>query len=639
VKKSLASADILGPDGPFVGVLEGFEPRAVQRTLADRVADAIAHQGRLIAESGTGTGKTLAYLVPALLSEKRILLSTGTKTLQEQLFKRDLPMVVGALGVTRKRSLLKGRANYLCRYRLAAATEQAPLLSARDTDLLAQVQGLAARSRSGDIGELTGIPEESRVWPLVTSTAENCLGAKCPDYQSCFVNRARNQALEADILIINHHLFCADLVLREDGFGRLLPGVGAVIFDEAHQLPDVASAFLGNSVSSGQLSDLCRDVLREEQQGQSQVRGLTDSVRNVDLAIDALRAVIGAGMGRHDWSQLDARAEFTTTMSQLARQAQALSDLLADAAAVSEGLSRCWQRALDLADRLSGFAEQGDQRMVRWAEVAPRAFRFHETPLEIGKSLREYLNDPGKGWIFTSATLSVDGRFDYFMSQVGVADAETLSLPSPFDYGRQALMYLPGGLTDPRDAAYTRGVVDAALPLLHALHGRTFMLFTSHRALQAAASMLRELGDFELLVQGSLPRTELLERFRTATDAVLLGTSSFWEGVDVRGAALSCVVIDKLPFEAPDEPVLRARLRAIEEGGGRPFVDYQLPNAVIALKQGVGRLIRDASDRGILMLCDPRLVTRGYGRVFLKSLPPLPATSSQDDVLAFAARL
>ncbi len=633
------SAELLGPDGPFVGAITGFSPRHSQVRMAGAVARCLQDNSVFVVESGTGTGKTFAYLVPAILSGKRIIISTGTKPLQDQLFQRDLPAVMRALGTTAKSALLKGRANYLCLHRLHGAGQQSDLLPDRKARELMAVQRWALSTTSGDLNEMTGIAEDSPLRTLVTSTAENCIGMKCASYDECYVNKARRSALAADILIINHHLFCADLVLREDGFGQILPGADAIIFDEAHQLAEVATNFLGVSLSSNQVRELCRDTRAEEQREQSQVRGLSACVSSVDSRLEAILAKVGSSGDRQDWNSMQAVPGFDDLLLSLVSALCELVDSLALAAPAGEGLTRCWQRALLCAERLSQFTESSSDRIVRWAETGQHWFRFHETPLQLGETLGPHLHDGRKAWFYTSATLSVRGDFSYFCNQLGIEATESHSLDSPFDYNKQARMYIPGGLPDPRQSGYLQEVIDKALPVMEIVGGRTFFLFTSHSALREAHRILRERSQFHLLAQGQMPRTELLDQFRATPGAVLLGTSSFWEGVDVRGQALSCVIIDKLPFESPADPVLRARLEVIESDGGNPFADYQLPHAVIALKQGVGRLIRDSGDFGVLMLCDPRLVSKGYGKVFLASIPGIPMTREIEDIRDFFGRV
>lgn len=634
-----ASHDMLGPDGPLVGRLADFAPRPSQQELAERIERTIHDCGVFIAESGTGTGKTFAYLVPALLSGKKVLISTGTKALQDQLFQRDLPLIRDTLAVPVTVALLKGRANYLCRYRLGRVEDERRMPSARAADEFQRVRDWAGRTRTGDTAELTGVPEDSAVWPVVTSTAENCLGSQCPDYADCFVNRARQQALAAEVLVVNHHLFFADLVLREEGFGRLLPGVDAVIFDEAHQLPEIAGNFFGISLSANQLLNLARDTLTEDIKEHSGIAELPKRARALEKAVADMRLALGGAPRREAWARLNDDKVFRAALDHVRVRLTGLSAALETAAPRGQGLANCARRADDLIDRLLQISESPPADYVAWLETTTRGFILRLSPLEVAAPFRQCMEEAAhKAWVFTSATLAVQEDFKHFQSQLGLESAETRLWGSPFDFPRQSLLYLPEGLPPPAAPEYTERVVQAALPVLEASVGRAFFLFTSHRALRSAAELLAGRIAYPLLVQGSMPRAALLERFRELGNAVLLGTSSFWEGVDVRGETLSCVIIDKLPFAAPDDPVLQARSAAMEQAGKSPFIHYQLPQAVIALKQGVGRLIRGPADRGVLMLCDPRLPRKAYGRVFLASLPPMPLTQQLEDVRHFFAQ-
>ncbi|MDH3514032.1 MAG: ATP-dependent DNA helicase [Gammaproteobacteria bacterium] len=631
------SKDILGFDGPLVGRLEGFSPRRTQQEMAARIERALEDYSVFIAESGTGTGKTYAYLVPALLSGKKILISTGTRHLQDQLYHRDLPVVRDALAVPVSAALLKGRSNYLCRYRLEQADTVASLAAARVQEL-AMVREWSQHTKRGDIAELSGIPEDAELWPLVTSTTDNCLGNECPRYDKCFVNHARREALAADVVIVNHHLFFADLALREEGFGQLLPGAEAVIFDEAHQLPEVASNFLGVSLSSHQLTGLCRDVIAEDLKEHSGIDALPPAARQLEKAAADFRLAFGVEPRRDAWGKLENAKAVHVALAELRSRLADLSAILDAAAGKGQGLASCARRASDLLDRLLTIIESPPSDFVAWFETTPRRFTLYLTPLEIATAFRQHTGDGKKAWIFTSATLAIKQSFAHFQARLGLEESETGLWDSPFDFARQTLLYIPPGLPMPSAPEYTDGVIDAALPVLAASRGRAFILFTSHRALKLAAARLRDRIDFPLLVQGDAPRSELLRRFRELGNAVLLGTSSFWEGVDVRGEALSCVIIDKLPFASPDDPVLQARAALLEQNGRSPFAEFQLPEAVIALKQGVGRLIRDEHDHGVLVLCDPRLLSKGYGKVFLASLPPMPLTRERRDVERFFSR-
>lgn len=626
-----SSADLLGPRGPFAGRLAGFVPRPSQQDLASHIERVLLEGGAFIAESGTGTGKTFAYLVPALLSGRRVLISTGTKALQDQIYRRDLPQVRELLERPVTTALLKGRANYLCLYRLQQAQSDPRLHARGEVDELACVQAWAARTRQGDIAEVD-VPEDSAIWPLLTSTADNCLGGNCPRYTDCYVVRARREALAADVVVINHHLFFADLVLREEGFGQLLPVFDAIVFDEAHQLPEIATTFFSLSVGSHQLTGLARDTVVEDLKERSSVAALPQRARALEKAVADARVAFGVEARRAAWPDADAQAALSLLHARLVELAEAL----AIAAGKGEGLANCHRRARVLLERLALIFDGSGPDYVRWFEVSARGFILQLTALDVAHGLRPHLSTD-KAWIFTSATLTIGKRFDHYRARMGLEEAETAYWESPFDYAHQTLLYVPADLPHPGASDYTRRVVDAALPVLVASGGRAFVLFTSHRALREAAALLAARLQFPLLVQGSAPRTQLLERFRSTPNAVLLGTSSFWEGVDVRGEALSCVIIDKLPFASPDDPVLRARCEALAADGRNPFLEYQLPNAVIALKQGVGRLIRDEHDRGLLMLCDPRLLGMAYGRTFLESLPPMPLSQSLEEVQSFFA--
>ena len=631
------SAEALGPFGPLARRIAGFTPRSDQQDMAAHIERALADQSALIAESGTGTGKTFAYLVPALLSGKKVLVSTGTRNLQDQLFHRDLPAMRDALARPVSTALLKGRANYLCLHRLERAEVEVRFAGKREAGQFAHVRDWANRTRSGDVSELAEVPEDSALWPLVTSSVDNCIGSNCDRYNDCFVNKARREALAAEVLVVNHHLFFADLALREEGFGQLLPGVEAVIFDEAHQLPEIASNFFGQHVSSHQLVGLCRDSVTEEIKEQSAVAGLRAAAEKTEKAVADLRLVFGAEPQRAAWGAVAGRKGFRSALDALRDHLTDLTNLLDQAAAKGTGLANCFRRASAYLDRLQLLSDTPPPDYIPWFETGARSFMLRLTPMDVATPFRAAMADHPRAWIFTSATLAIDGNFDHFRSQLGLDEAETGVWESPFDYPHQALMYLPSGLPEPSAPDYTERVLEAALPVLGASRGRAFLLFTSHRALRIAADSLPGRIPYPLLVQGTAPRAELLDRFRKQGNAVLLGTSSFWEGVDVRGESLSCVIIDKLPFASPDDPVLQARATAMEEAGRNPFRDYQLPTAVITLKQGAGRLIRDVHDRGVLMLCDPRLRSKGYGKTFLASLPPMTRTSALADVQRFFA--
>jgi ATP-dependent DNA helicase DinG len=607
--------------------------------MALAIHTAIERNGVLVAEAGTGTGKTFAYLAPALLAGGKVIVSTGTKTLQDQLFDRDLPAVRAALVSGASMALLKGRANYVCLYRMRRAAESG-LPFKEEATQLRRIERFSAVTTTGDRADLADVPEDSPVWMHATSTRDNCLGQGCPDYSDCFVMRARRNALAADVVVINHHLFFADVVLRDEGVAELLPACNTLIFDEAHQLPETARLFFGQTVSSAQLVELSRDARLELRAAGGAAPELDALASRVEKSARDLRLAFGEAQSRMAWSQALQLPEFPQALQRLQQSLKALHAPLAEQAERSEGLAACARRASEAVSFLSNLDKADVAGLVRWVEVFNQAVQLHVTPLSPAELFRRQMDDHPRAWIFTSATLAVGEDFAHFTRELGVPQAETRRWASPFDFPRQALLYLPKGLPpDPNDAAFTEAVVEEALPVLRASGGRAFMLFTTLRALRRAHELLRDRIRYPLLVQGTGSRSELLSRFRDLGNAVLLGAASFWEGVDVRGEALSVVVIDKLPFAPPDDPVLAARIEAVRAEGGNPFTELQLPQAVLQLKQGAGRLIRDETDRGVLMLCDPRLLSRPYGRRILASLPPMARTRRLADVETFFARI
>lgn len=628
--------DVLGPQGLLAHELEGFTHRPQQIEMATTVMQSMRDGTHLIAEAGTGTGKTYAYLVPALLSGQKVIISTGTRNLQDQLYLRDLPRVRDAMASPARVALLKGRANYLCIQRMDMA-----LLDARGhaRDLLKwllQVRDWAGRTRCGDIAELKGIPEDASVWPLVTSTGDNCLGQECPAWSRCHLVEARRQAQEADIVVINHHLLCADFALKGDGFGELLPTADVYVLDEAHQLPEVASNFFGTTVSTRQILDLVRDTQVEYLSEAGDLPKLAEQLDALAKSARDLRLTFGQAMRRGAWSEIENDPAIQAALAHMREQLSHVQGMLDAIQGRGKGLDACLARCMTLGAQLAGLVEPPtDADDIRWFETHTLSVRLTSTPLDIAGVFQQQMASHPASWIFTSATLAVGDSFSHFQHQLGVFDAQTRKWDSPFDYPNQALWFVPRGLPEPSDPGYTQAVVELAVPLLGASRGRAFLLFTSHRALREAAGLLAERTEYPLLVQGSAPKAELLQRFVEHGNAVLLGTSSFWEGVDVRGEALSLVMIDKLPFASPGDPVLQARLDAIKSGGGNPFMQYQVPQTAIALKQGAGRLIRDQRDRGLLVLCDPRLLRKSYGHTFLAAMPPFARTRELDVALEF----
>jgi ATP-dependent DNA helicase DinG len=626
--------DVFGPRGPLARTLAGFTPRRSQLAMAQRVALALENRAPLVVEAGTGTGKTFAYLVPALLSGKRVIISTGTRTLQDQLFNKDLPLVAGAIGVPARVALLKGRSNYLCGYRLRQVGGQRSLAGVRDR-MLARIERWAGITKTGDLAEVPDFGDAHPLAPQVTSTRENCLGARCPDAGRCHVIEARRKAIEADVVIVNHHLLLADLALKEDGFGDLLGAVDAVILDEAHQIPDLATQFFGARFGSRQVELLVRDARAELAAGHANAATLAGELAGVERSLAALAEVLRA-TPRPDW--LAADTPLADGAGDLARDLRALAAGLGEQER-APGIAQCAARAVELAGRLDTIVHAEDNEGARSVELTQRGFSLSLLPFDVAPRFAALTHASRTAWVFTSATLSVGEEFGHFTSRLGLGDAETLAIPSPFDFDRQSLLYLPPNLPDPASPAHTAAVVDVAVPLIEAAAGGVFVLFTSHRALQRAAQLLRErwatLGDHPLLVQGEAPREQLLRRFRESGNAVLLGAASFWEGVDVKGDALRLVIIEKLPFASPDDALTRARIEHLKAQGGNAFREYQLPEAALALKQGVGRLIRSETDRGVVVICDPRLVDKPYGRVLRASLPPMPVTRVSGDAERF----
>jgi len=635
------SRDALAAGGPLASALPGYVPRPAQQRFAVAIAQAFQSRSALLAEAGTGTGKTYAYLVPALLSGLKTIVSTGTRALQDQLYHRDLPRVRDALGIGLKTALLKGRANYLCRYRLGQAQGEPPAPGRHVQDraqvaLFQRIVAWAGRTRIGDLAEIEGLPEDSPLLPMVTSTADNCLGSECPFWGDCFVVQARQRAQAADLVVVNHHLLLADLALKQEGFGEILPGAQAFVVDEAHQLPELAAQFFGEGSGARMLVELARDSLRECRDVPGALALLQQPALQVEHAVRALRAAMDAlplrGTRERALESIAAAAAFEALAAALASLVEALAPLRE----ASPGMDASHARAVDAVARLANWRDADAGGDVLWYELTARGFRLQRTPLDVSAPLRQHREQSRAAWVFTSATLSVAGDFSHYAARLGLDAPRTLLEPSPFDWDRQALCYLPPGLPQPMSRDYTASLLDALWPVLEASGGRAFVLFASHRALREAAQALRG-APWTLFVQGEAPRAQLLQQFRDSGDGVLLGTASFREGVDVPGDALTVVAIDKLPFAAPDDPVFEARLQAVRRAGGHPFRDEQLPQAVIALKQGVGRLIRTESDRGVLVLCDPRLTGKSYGRTFLDSLPPFPLTAELDEVTAFLA--
>ncbi|TWI66395.1 ATP-dependent DNA helicase DinG [Pseudoduganella lurida] len=632
-----------GPLGPAVG---GFRPRKAQTEMAKAIAQAITEQSTLIAEAGTGTGKTFAYLVPALMWGGKTIVSTGTKNLQDQLYLRDIPTVRAALKAPVSVALLKGRGNYLCHYHLERTLANGRMTSREDVGYLREISRFLKMTQSGDKAELARVPENAPVWNLVTSTRENCVGQDCQYYQDCFVMKARREAQQADVVVVNHHLFFADVALKDTGVAELLPSANTIIFDEAHQLPDTATLFFGETVSTSQVLELCRDVLAEGLAHARDGANWASVVTVVEKAARDLRLTFPQDVVRLSLAQIAPSSDFFPALAKLKEELDGMLEVLEGQAQRAETIEQCRQRGLELAQKYKDWQVDPKakvppgQEAVYWVEAFASSLQLHKTPLSIAQIFNNQREGTPRSWIFTSATLAVKNDFKHFSHQLGLYDEPAMSWPSPFNYPDQGILYVPQGLPDPNSMGYTDAVLDAALPVIEAAGGRTFLLCTTLRAVKRAAERLRDEFEkrglkFPLFVQGDRGRTELLDQFRKAGNGVLIGSQSFWEGVDVRGEALSLVIIDKLPFAPPDDPVLAARIEVMEKKGMNGFVHHTLPEAIINLKQGAGRLIRDEADRGVLMLCDPRVISKPYGRRIWQSLPPFKRTREQADVIAF----
>jgi ATP-dependent DNA helicase DinG len=636
VPNVISLSEFFGPDSPLRKLLPGFQPRAGQAWMAEAVEETIANAGQLVVEAGTGTGKTFAYLLPALMSGRKTIISTGTKALQDQLYHRDLPLIGKAVGRPVSTALLKGRANYLCLYRLETIADHAAADSMIDD--LNVVRMWRHRTKSGDKAELVDVAEDSPVWPLVTSTADNCMGSECPVYQKCHVVRARRAAQDADMVVVNHYLLLADLAMKEEGFIEFLPGAEAIIIDEAHQIPDLAAQFFGVALGTREIERLINEV-----------RAATISLhqselqRRVDKVVTAIRVL------RADAPSKDGRYEMSAVIDDIRAALNGLGDALrilhkaiADFVEVSPEIDSLNHTMLGMLERLALLASDDNWDGLRWLEVNPRSLRMNLTPLDVAGTIGGLVNAGNQAWVFTSATLAIAEDFSHFTERMGISQAKALTFPSPYELRKNGLIFLPPDMPQPSDPTHTERMMENVMPLLKATSGGMFCLFTSHRALSNARkwanSNRKQLDGRLLLVQGDAPRDDLLRRFRNDGSAVLLGTGSFWEGVDVRGQALTIVAIDKLPFASPSDPMMMARLEFIRRQGGNGFADHQLPVAALALKQGAGRLLRDESDYGVVVLCDPRIRTKNYGRLFLKCLEPMETTDVVREVKQFLKR-
>ncbi|STO53776.1 ATP-dependent DNA helicase [Canicola haemoglobinophilus] len=626
-------------NGALSEKIKDFRSRTEQVEMAKAVWRAISQKSTLVVEAGTGTGKTFAYLAPVLLAKKKTIISTGSKNLQDQLFSRDLPVIKKALNYSGKIALLKGRANYLCLERLEQVIAQGVLGNREVLADLVKVRKWNNATKTGDLTECVELAEDSSILSQLTSTAESCLGTDCPNYADCYVALARKKALNADLVVVNHHLFFADMAVKESGFGELIPQAEVIIFDEAHQLPDIASQYFGQSITSRQFFDLCKDiniVYRTEVKDMAQLGVASDTLLKV---VQDFRILLSEGNSRGNWREMLAQSAVEKSFNLLQEKLDFTAEVIKLGLGRSQTLDSIFERVIQLKTMLQRLRETNVVGFCYWFETIGRQFGLHITPLTVADKFGEQMKSRQIAWIFTSATLEVAGTFAHFCQRLGIENAEQQVLPSPFNYPEQALFCVPRYLPATNQSKTLNQLAEMLLPVIESNKGRCFVLCTSYLMMKGLAEYFREHSQLSILLQGETSKGKLLEQFIQEDHSVLVATSSFWEGVDVRGDALSLVIIDKLPFTAPDEPLLKARIEDCRLQGGEPFNDIQIPEAVIALKQGVGRLIRDVTDRGAVIICDSRLVTRPYGEIFLRSLPNAKRTRDLNKVVQFLAEI
>jgi ATP-dependent DNA helicase DinG len=627
--------DFFDQEGALASIIQGYKVRQAQVDLSNAIGEAISSQSTLIAEAGTGTGKTFAYLVPALLSKKKVIISTGTKNLQEQLFTRDLPLIKNAIDKTQEAALLKGRANYLCLHRLNLNGSDHIRLDKETLNEYSIIKKWSTTTQSGDIAEVSSLPDNAKVIPLVTSTVDNCLGKDCSDYQECYLFKARKKAMEADVIVVNHHLFFADLSLKEGGFGELIPEVDLVVFDEAHLIPDIASEYFGESISSRQIDDLLSDISKQQRVSLKDADQLSNVGEKTRQLIADLRLQFDIDPKRGDWDEAIKQKDLMPMLEQLHGQLKQLLAVMDVHAKRDKDIDQYAEKLLGMTETFYRLMHTDTPDVSYWYETTRRHIVLHITPLSIADKFSSIVNKSDAAWVFTSATLTVDASFKHYQQQMGLPDARVIEMESPFDYPNQAMLCVPRYLPEPHERSIAGHLVDIALRLINASKGRAFILFTSHYMMREVARQVRERQDTPVLVQGESTKTSLLAKFKAEQEVALFATGSFWEGIDVKGNALLCVMIDKLPFASPDDPLLQARIKDCKNKGGNAFASIQIPQAVITLKQGAGRLIRDSDDKGVLVICDNRLLTKQYGQTFISSLPPMQRTRCLDKVCDF----
>ena len=630
--------------GDLSNNIDGYRVRQEQIDISILIDEAITHKKKLIVEAGTGIGKTFAYLVPAFLSGGKIIISTATKNLQDQLFTKDIPMIRDALKVPVSLAMLKGRSNYLCHLRLENAMIEGAFMTKEDVTHLHLVNQHAKHSVDGDRAELDTIPESSSIWPQVTSTKENCLGQDCSFYKECFVMSARKKALAADVTIVNHHLFFADLNMKEEGISELLPKATTVIFDEAHQIPDIASIFFGKNISTSKISEIVQDGFQIYLKHMKDVSDFEPILNDLEKANKDFRLVFPRESNRYPYQKISSFSRFESSYLELVKKLKKIIELLALHKDRDSEIEKYFDSANEILKSFDDWLEDKDNNSIKWIEVYSQSLQLNNTPLSIADMFARHINNESTSWVFTSATLSVKNNFDHFKNQLGLIDADSVSKESPFNYAEKALLFVPKTMPDANHENFNFAVVNQIYPFIKASKGRAFILCTTLKSMREIFTLLQDKIetdqlDYPIYLQGDGSRNHLLNKFREHGHAILIGSLSFWEGVDVKGDALSLVVIDKLPFFSPEDPVLAARIDKINQSGKNAFMEYQLPNAVITLKQGAGRLIRDEFDKGVLVICDTRIIDKAYGKRMWQSLPPFARTRDDLEVIQFLEKI
>jgi ATP-dependent DNA helicase DinG len=643
-QQNSATDNFFSPQGPLNDCLNNYQLRAEQVEMAKSVSNAIKDKESLVIEAGTGVGKTFAYLYPSLLKGGRVVISTATKNLQDQLFFNDIPKIREALKISVKVNILKGRANYICKLRMENTNQEGMFFNKNDAKYLHLIKAYSDNSDSGEVSEISKIPENSAIWPMVTSTKENCLGQDCEFYKNCFLVKARKEALESEVLIVNHHLFFADFVLKDAELSEILPKANTVIFDEAHQVPLVASFFLGEFISSSQIINLIQDCQQSFIKYPDTIKILDSLAKDLQENIFELKVLISPSSVRLNINKLQDYDAFKETYKTLIAKLDLLETILSKHAEDNAESQRLFDRATELTIKLNSWLKRDNQNDIYWLEVFARTIQFNATPISVAEQFNKFQKKADSAWIFTSATLSINGSFDHFTSLLGLKKSRTQYLQSPFNYSENAFLYVPKEIPDPKDELFNLVLVKKALPLIRAAKGRAFILATSLKSMEEIGALLKDEFeknkiDYPVITQGEGPKNDLLNQFKKHGNAVLIGSLSFWEGIDVRGPTLSLVIIDKLPFQSPGDPVFESKIKLLTEEGTNAFMSMQLPEAIIRLKQGVGRLIRDDHDKGVMVICDRRIIEKSYGMKIWKSLPSFKRTRSESAVINFLEEL